>query len=168
MRWSEISSDNAAWTIPAERSKNGKAHEVHLGPEASAVLAALPRQGESDLIFTTNGETAVSGFSKARERLGGLIAKSSAGTSADDWRFHDFRRTCVTWLASAGFNTSVADKILNHFDGDRADGMVGQVYQRAEYLPERRAALEAWARHVIACASGSENTENKVVQLRRG
>lgn len=67
----------------------------------------------------------------------------------------------MTWLAGAGFNPAVADKILNH---STATGMttVGQVYQRAEYLTERRAALEAWAMHVNDCATPGNSQENVV------
>lgn len=152
MRWSELSSDRTTWTIPASRAKNGKAHAVHLTPATRDIIASLPKHASSDLIFTTNGRTAASGFSKAKERLVSLAAaETERDQEAQNWRLHDFRRSCVTWLAGAGFNPAVADKILNH---STATGMttVGQVYQRAEYLAERRAALEAWAMHVNDCA----------------
>jgi integrase len=163
MRWGDISADGMIWTVPADVAKNHKAHVVQLAPEAQAIVAALSRGTAGDFLFSTNGKTHVSGFSKARERLDRLVE----GRTSNDWRFHDFRRTCVTWLAHAGFNPAVADKLLNH---TTATGLttVGQVYQRAEYLPERRAALEAWARHVIACASGSDDVEDRVIQMRRG
>jgi integrase len=154
MRWSEISKDGTTWTIPAERAKNDKAHTVHLAPAAQQILAALPHNEETDLVFSTNGKTHVSGYSKMRTRLGAAIARASEPPVADDWRLHDFRRTCVTWLAGAGFNTGVADKLLNH---QTATGLttVGAVYQRSQFLPERRVALERWAEHVVACANGS-------------
>jgi integrase len=77
---------------------------------------------------------------------------------------HDFRRTCVTWLAQyAGVPPHVADRILNHVEGTIRG--VAKVYQRAEFLPERKAALEAWARHVLACAEMRED-DDKVVAMR--
>ena len=151
MRWSEISLDGTTWTLPAGRAKNEKAHIVHLAPEARAILAALPRRTDTDLIFTTNGRTAVSGFSKVKERLDGAMAGGNPKEAITAWRFHDLRRSCVTWLAGTGFNPAVADKILNHTTATSLT-TVGQVYQRAEYLPERKQALEAWARHVHECA----------------
>ena len=69
-----------------------------------------------------------------------------------DWRLHDVRRTAVTWMAGAGFPPHVADRLLNHVEG--AIRGVAAVYQRGEFLPERKAALEAWAGHVLACAGG--------------
>lgn len=167
MRWSEISLDGTTWTLPAGRAKNDKAHIVHLPPEARAILAALPRRTDTDLIFTTTGRTAVSGFSKVKERLDGAMAGENPKEAITDWRFHDLRRSCVTWLAGAGFNPAVADKILNHTTATSMT-TVGQVYQRAEYLPERKRALEAWAAHIVTCSAGrSAHPSTNVIQLQR-
>ena len=159
MRWSEISNDFTTWTQPGEKTKNKQGHIVHLAPEARAVLVSLPRRTDTDFIFSTNGKTAVSGFSKAKNRLNEIIAERNGDAKIPDWRLHDFRRSCVTWLATAGFNPAVADKILNH---KTATGIttVGRVYQRAEYLQERKQALEAWGRHVQACCSPTERPRN--------
>jgi integrase len=140
---------------------------VHLSPEARAILATLPRRKDTDLIFTTNGKTAVSGFSKIKTRLDSVIADGEHGESIGDWRFHDFRRSCVTWLAGAGFNPAVADKILNHTTATSMT-TVGQVYQRAEYLQERKQALEAWAKHLLTRSTdhGAQPSKN-VVPLQR-
>ncbi len=86
----------------------------------------------------------MSGFAKAKERLDRL-------SGVGGWRLHDVRRTAVTWMAGAGFPPHVADRLLNHVEG--AIRGVAAVYQRGEFLPERKAALEAWAAHVLACAS---------------
>ena len=83
------------------------------------------------------------GFAKAEERLDRLSGVGS-------WRLHDCRRTAVTWMAGAGFPPHVADRLLNHVEG--AIRGVAAVYQRGEFLAERKAALEAWANHVLACA----------------
>ena len=39
--WSEIDFEQKVWTIPAERSKNGRSHRVPLTASASAILNAL-------------------------------------------------------------------------------------------------------------------------------
>lgn len=64
-----------------------------------------------------------------------------------DWRFHDFRRTGVTRLAELGVPPHVADRLLNHVAGSIQG--VAAVYQRAEFLNERRAALDRWACRVV-------------------
>ena len=158
MRWSELSADRTTWTIPAERSKNRKAHIVHLAPAAQAILAELPRMSRSDLVFTLTGTTPVSGFSHAKARLDRLVAELQAGEAGQDppeplagWRVHDFRRSSVTWMAEHGIAPHVADRILNHVRGTISG--VAAVYQRGEFLAERKAALESWA-GVVSRVSG--------------
>lgn len=171
MRWSEVSADLTMWTIPASRAKNGTAHLVHLAPEARAILADLPRFADCDLALTTNGKTPISGFSRAMARVQAAIAKARAEAAAasggkpeamQGWRLHDFRRSAVTWLAGAGFAPHVCDKLLNHVATTGLSD-VARVYQRAQFVPERKAALETWARHVIACASNAEDSTGNVV-----
>jgi integrase len=59
---------------------------------------------------------------------------------------HDLRRTAATGMAAIGVAPHLVDKILNHTTG-KISG-VAAIYNRFEYLPERKAALEAWSRHV--------------------
>ncbi len=164
MRWSELSADLSTWTIPAKRAKNGAAHVVHLAPEVRAVLAGVPRFAGSDLVFTTTGTSPVSGFSKAKERLDAAVAAARAEAAMKGgaepepmpaWRLHDFRRSAVTWLAGPPhrFPPHVCDKLLNHVATTGLSD-VGRIYQRAQFLAERKAALEAWARHVVGCDEG--------------
>ena len=72
------------------------------------------------------------------------------------WRLHDFRRSAVTWLAGPPhrFPPHVCDKLLNHVATTGLSD-VARVYQRAQFLAERQAALEAWARHVVTCGEGA-------------
>ena len=62
------------------------------------------------------------------------------------WRLHDLRRTCVSGMARLGIAPHIADKILNHQSGTISG--VAAVYQRHDFLAERRAALDAWGAHV--------------------
>ena len=157
MRWAELSPDLTTWTIPAERSKNGKAHIVHLAPAARVILKAAKRLKGSPFVFTTTGKTPIAGFSAAKARLDRDItaARTEAGAKPaelPEWRLHDFRRTGVTTLARLGFAPHVCDRLLNHIEG--AVQGVAAVYQRYEFMPERKAALDAWARHVQGVAAG--------------
>jgi len=62
------------------------------------------------------------------------------------WRLHDLRRTCVSGMARLGIPPHVADKVLNHQSGTIFG--VAAVYQRHEFLAERRDALDRWGVHV--------------------
>jgi integrase len=165
MRWSELTPDLSIWTIPAARAKNRRSHVVHLAPTARAILRKLPRVADVDLVFASSvkgkdGEAlAMSGFSDlmsrlqaaiGRERSGADVAKKAGSNRVEaiaDWTFHDFRRTGVTVLAGAGIAPHVADRLLNHVEGSIRG--VAAVYQRSEFMPERKAALEVWAAHVL-------------------
>jgi hypothetical protein len=63
-----------------------------------------------------------------------------------DSRLHDLRRTVVSGMASLKVAPHVADKILNHKSG--AIFGVAAVYQRHEFLEDRKIALTIWANHV--------------------
>ena len=84
----------------------------------------------------------MSAFAKAKERQDRLARVRG-------WRLHHCRRTAVTWIAGAVFPPHVADRSLNRVEG--AIRGAAAVYQRGRFLPERKAALEAWAAHVLAC-----------------
>ena len=57
------------------------------------------------------------------------------------WRTHDLRRTARTGLAEIGVPQIVAEKVLNHAERN----MLVKTYDRHEYAPEKRDALERWA-----------------------
>jgi hypothetical protein len=68
VEWSEIDIDRRQWTIPREKAKNDRAHEVHLSWLAIEVLDRLPKIGDR-YVLTTSGARPVSGFSRSKERL---------------------------------------------------------------------------------------------------
>jgi len=144
MRWDEVDLDGALWTIPSEKSKNGRVHQVPLSPTALDIIKALPRMGE--VVFTTSGTKPISGFSKAKVRLDKL-------SGVTEWRLHDLRRTATTGMAKMGIGPHVVARILNHGAGTIRG--VAAVYNRHAYLDERRTALEAWARRVDALVNGT-------------
>jgi integrase len=157
MRWSELSPDLSTWTIPGARMKRGQAHVIALPDPARDALRAVTRIKGQDLVFSTTGKTHVSGFSKAKAAL-------DKAAKIADWRLHDFRRTGVSALAAMGFDSIVADKLLAHQPGKLSG--VARVYQRHDFAPERKAALEAWAAHVSRCARPDVEQYN-IVELRR-
>jgi hypothetical protein len=102
-------------------------------------------------VFTTTGDTPVSGFSKAKHRLDALMRKE-LGRELSPWRVHDIRRTVSTLMAEdLSIDEGVIDRIQNHITG--ISGGLKGVYQRQEYRPKRRAALIAWDAHVDALVS---------------
>jgi len=172
VEWSEIDFDRRVWTIPREKAKNDRAHEVHLSWLAIEVLDRLPKIGDR-YVLTTSGARPVSGFSRSKERLDRHMLDLSRAEFAeagkdpdraaiDDWILHDRRRTATTGMARLNIPPHVVDKILNHVSGSIRG--VAAVYNRHSYVDERRAALEAWSRHVESLI---RPTPSNVVELPR-
>ena len=150
MRWSELNLANKIWTIPGSRAKNGKPHIMHLSALALKTIEALPRIAGQDLLFSRTGGRPASGFSAAKKRLDMRMLKAKCDDDEAGelpaWTLHDLRRTATTGMARLGIAPHVADKVLNHSAGTIRG--VAAVYNRFEYLDERRIALEAWGRFV--------------------
>ncbi|MGB5068183.1 MAG: site-specific integrase [Albidovulum sp.] len=145
------------WTIPAARVKNGDEHTVPLSNPVQVILGRLHRiKGRAGYLFTTTGEAPVQGFTRAKERLEGLMAEiarvdqveGDEGTEVPPFTLHDLRRTAATGMAGLGFPPHVVEAVLNHRSGTRR-GVAG-VYNRFDYAEEKRAALEAWGRSVLS------------------
>jgi integrase len=146
------------WHLASARTKNGRAHSVYLSKPVRAVLSDVERiKGDAGLIFTTTGETPVSGFHKGRARLADRMAAIAADERGEPvviphWTFHDLRRTCATGMAKAGVPVRVTEAVLNHVSGT-GGGIVG-VYQVHDYEAERKSALKGWAKRVLGLSSG--------------
>jgi integrase len=171
MRWSEIVEDyplatdshgNATETctalvLPSARTKNAKPHVVPLSAPVVAILEGRRAEQKamgitSEFVFTSTGRVPFSGFSKSKGRL------DARADLAEPWRLHDLRRSAVTHMADdLRIAPHVVEAIVNHISGSKS-GVAG-TYNRAEHLPERRAALDAWGdyllRHVGEVEAGS-------------
>jgi integrase len=179
MTRAEIDLNAATWTIPKERTKNGREHVVDLSPQALAIVNGVPNSG--DLLFPARNAAPrkhsrkdsapnrrpVVGFSAAKRLLDGDVirkTKEALPTAAlAPWRIHDLRRTAATGMAGMGIAPHVIERVLNHVSGVTG-GLVG-VYQRHEYRAERKAAVAAWGARVEAIVTGQDHASN-VRQLR--
>lgn len=159
MRWDELIDLKGAaprWFLPGERTKNGRDHVVPLGPALAKMLRALPRVGESPFVFTTTGESPISGFGKIKLRAGEEIANLKAedparytGQFDADWVLHDLRRTFDTGLRELGVSGEVVDALTNHVSGDAKKG-ARKHYNHARYDEAKRAAMMLWEHHVTS------------------
>jgi integrase len=170
MKWSELSEDGATWNLPASRTKNARAHVLPLPPLLRELIGAVKRKAGVDLIFTTTGASAPSGWSRAKKRLDEAMlaiarAELGAEVTLDSWRLHDLRRSFATGMADIGIAPHIIEACLNHVSGHK--GGVAGIYNRAAYAAEKKAALKRWAAHVEALVNGT--TDNVVaLQPRQG
>ena len=150
--WDEINTETADWVIPRERIKNGREHRIPLSEPAMELVqeAATLREGDW-LLPAARGEGHLTtwGVLQAVQRILG------PGVTV-----HDLRRTTATGLQRLGIRLEVTEAVLNHVSGTRA-GVVG-IYQRHDWSAEKRAALDAWARHILVLAADEADVGNVV------
>jgi integrase len=142
MRWADLDLGAATWTLSASQTKASRAHLVPLSRAAVGILKTLPRLG--DFVFPANrtgNARPVSGFSKVKVRLDKICG-------VEGWVFHDLRRTTATAMARLKVPPHVTEKILNRRSAETA-GPVGKIYQRHNYLEERREGLELWGETLL-------------------
>ena len=165
----EITGD--LWHLTADRTKNGRAHDIALSEAARDVLGAVERvKGQAGYVFTTNGASALQGYHKGRNHIAkrmAEIASHEAGEAEEipHWTFHDLRRTAATGMARLGIRVRVTEAVLNHVGG--TGGGIVAVYQRHDYADEKRNALDAWARFVADLVDGTPDNVLRIARAAR-
>lgn len=142
-RWDEIDFDKENWTIPAERMKKRTAHVVPLSAQALDILIGLKSlAGSSEYVLPGRYDTSKPMTGNAFNAFFSKIAElaTERGHKLDHFGPHDIRRTASTILHEHGFASDWIEKQLAHEQrGVRA------VYNKAEYLEQRRTMMQAWA-----------------------
>jgi integrase len=155
LTWDEIDLDKRLISLPRERVKNDRAHEVPLSPQAAALIEALPRLSDR-YVFSLDGSVPIGGFGKFKAQFDKLCG-------VENFTLHDLRRSAASGMARLRVSLPVIEKVLNHVSGSFA-GVVG-IYQRHDFAGEKRKALELWGAHVAAVVS-DKPAKAKVVKLR--
>lgn len=151
--WAEIDLDTATWTIPAARMKMRRDHVIPLPAQAVELLreqAALT--GHRALIFSNRDKPLLpiseNTMGQALNRMG-YKGRQTA---------HGFRHLISTALNERGYNRDWIETQLSHGD----DNAIRAVYNKAEYLDQRREMMQDWADHLDALRRGAN-----VVPLKR-
>jgi integrase len=138
--WSECDFERATWTLPAARSKNGKAHVLPLMGTAMDIIRSVPRMVSRDQLF---GERAAGFTSWARNKP---ALDRASGVTEPSWTVHDIRRSVATRMADIGITPHIIEEILNHVSGHKAG--VSGIYNRSSYDREVKNALAMWERYI--------------------
>jgi integrase len=139
-RWREMDTDNAVWTVPADRMKAGREHRVPLTAPALAILRemALARDPEDEAgegyVFPGRGQ----GMPLSNAAMLALLKRMRRA----DITVHGFRSVFRDWCEEAT-NTprAVAEAALAHTIGDKVEA----AYRRSDLLERRRALMQEWA-----------------------
>ncbi len=152
LRRTEIDLEARLIALPGSRTKNKRAHDVHLADAAHDILSAALSRGRDPLFG--RGRNGFQGWSKAKKELDDNLLDIA------HWRLHDIRRTVATRMGDLGVQPHIIEAVLNHVSGYKA-GVAG-IYNRAVYSKEKREALELWANHIEVVLSCADNVHRLV------
>jgi integrase len=143
------------WTLPGERTKNGRDHRVPLSDQVMAILGSLPKiKSKAGYLFTVSGDVPCSNLSRRKRRLDAATLEELRKIDPEiselvPWRQHHMRHTLKTWMQRARIPKDVRNAVQNHFDGD-----MDELYGHYSFEAEKRDALDRWARHLAALIDG--------------
>ncbi len=149
IRVSEIDFEGRVWAIPGSRIKGARLHLVPLSALALDLIARarLLPNAEGDVIFPGRASpdrpidrrAVTRAYSRLMEKL--EIANASP---------HDNRRTGATLLTGEGmgYPRFVVSKVLDHKSDTGGAAWITGVYDRNDYLREKRGALDDWAAYL--------------------
>jgi integrase len=152
MRWGEVDPAKRLWTVPAQRMKGGRAHEVPLSPAATQLLDSLPRFAGECVFTTTAGTKPINGFAKAKVRIDKL-------SGVTGWVIHDLRRTVRTHFSALPVQDLVRELVIAH-----AKPGLHKVYDQHSHQDEKRRCLDLWEARLLSIVEPPEG--GNLVQLR--
>lgn len=155
--WEEIDFDKKLWIIPAERMKQQRDHIVPLTTQMLSILETMkPISEHRDYIFPSSY--------KPREPMN----KSSPNMALKRMGYkgklvaHGLRSLASTVLNEREFNHDVIEAALAHVDRNS----IRAVYNKAEYLEQRRAMMSWWSEHIENAGSGNLRLPSGSAHLR--
>lgn len=151
--WDEVDFENAVWSIPKERMKRSKAHNVYLSQQAIDIFIALKTcAGNSRYVLPSryDADAPMSRATFNRITTAVVARAKKEGLPLEPFTVHDLRRTGSTLLNELGFNSDWIEKCLAHEDGRSSRG----VYNKAEYEHQRRHMMQEWSNLVDAWVAG--------------
>ena len=151
-KWKEFDFENKVWNLPKERTKTSAGITIPLSEKTLEWFSELSvRACGSEYIFPSRRASKRRGYisddtlNHALAKLFGMKVDSNkkpypnllGAAGIDHFVVHDLRRTCRSLLAYSGVQSHIAERCLNH----KIKGVEG-IYDRYDYLDERRDALE--------------------------
>jgi len=144
-KWDEWDFEVGCWTVPKANSKTSEKIVRPIPRSLYSWLMGLKVQTEDSgyLLGELKGAEAVS-------QSGRMLWKRLKHDEA--WTLHDLRRTLATKLNDLGVMPHVVEQLLGH-----SLGGVMAIYNRSQYLPEKKQALNMWLERISLLSSPVEN-----------
>ena len=147
----ELDLENKLWTIPSSRTKNKRTHVVPLSDLAIEIIEKALAIGTEESVYvfpsTKAGiDEAIDPHSATR-----AFARFRQAVGLENMNIHDLRRTGATMMTGEklGVPRFIVSKILNHAGDTGGAAITTGVYDRNEYLKEKREALQRWSDLII-------------------
>ena len=150
MRWDVLDLESRLLSLPSQRTKGARPHEIPLSECAAEIISLMPRNGP--YVFTIEGKRPMT--------VHQIKARLDRETGIEDWRLHDLRRTLRSGLAELGVSYEIAERVIGH-----SMPQLERTYNVFAYREEKRNALERWARHLTVIVTDGRAARN-VVPLR--
>jgi integrase len=165
-KWSHFDLESKLWTIPVELLKTSHArrnkpnsHAVPLTPLALELLGQLKALTGGGIYVLPAHVDKKKNRSYSERVLSRAVRQNEDHFGIEHFTPHDLRRTAASFMTKIGVPRLHVEKVLNHSTGD-----IAEVYDRHDYLPEKRAALAKWGDHLSRIITADEQ---KVVRLTR-
>ncbi len=147
--WSEIDLETGLWTIPAEKMKMGKAHNVPLSRQSVELFRQiLAITGPAGYVFpsirTRSRPMSENTINAGLRRL---------GFAGDEMTAHGFRAMASTLLNESGkWNPDAIERALAHGDEDK----VRAAYHRGTHWKERVEMAQWWSDYLDQLRKGAD------------
>lgn len=137
MTWDEVDFNEKLWTVPAERMKAAKAHEVPLSARAIEILKERFNKRIGDLVFE--------GESQGRPISDTAMVKIFRASGAGDATLHGLRSSLRDWCGDeTNYPRDVAEAALAHVLKDKTEA----AYRRGTALAKRREMMDEWSKYL--------------------
>ena len=168
-KWAHFDFDAKLWTIPVELLKTSHArrsepepHHVPLSPLAIELLGELKAlAGDGTYLLPARADKKRNDRSYSERVLSRAVRENAGHFGIPHFTPHDLRRTAASFMTKIKVPRLHVEKVLNHATGD-----IAEVYDRHDYLREKRVALEKWSRHLAAIIEGKD--QQVMSKVRRG
>ena len=143
-RWTVFDTIGKVWTIPAERMKAKREHQVPLSNAAIDLLKSIPISRETDVVFTGTKGQPLSGMSMTAviRRMNDSDKPRWEDTNGDRITVHGFRTTFRMWTAET---TSYPREVAEHALAHQVPDAVERAYLHGLQFAKRTWLMTDWS-----------------------
>jgi len=164
-RVSEFSEDargRLIWTLPPERSKNGRVRVTPIvGLAREIVEMRLETANDDGRLFVSER-----GMDLSATLVGQHIRARWERLPIERFASHDLRRTAATHMVELGLSLDIVAAIVGHSAGGVQAQTLVKHYVHSDFIDRKAIALASWDARMRAIISGEKST-GAIIPMRR-